>query len=503
MSGVKAHVKVGVRALLANPFFGLFDEMGGMKSAQTIIAAQFLYDRSIIDRVIVVAPASVKSVWFDPELGELAKHLWFERPALISEYHSRIKQWDWQEKREPRLRWIVTNYEFIRNEERLIPLMKYTGPKTFLVLDESSAVKSHRAQQMQACLQLRRKCGRVVILNGTPIANTPMDMYSQGEILSPSILQVKSFFHYRARYAVMGGWQARQIIEYQHLDDLQNRFKPYVLRRLKKDCLSDLPAVLPPVVMEVALTQPTWKIYKAMRDEMVAWLSTTTVSVAQQAIVKSMRLAQICSGFLGGVVEELEDITDEGQEIKSNVAEVQEVGREKLDFILNWHKEQLAIDPNLKLLTWSRFIPELARYLREVKSHFPNHKIGCVAGKALLGKSKTEERNEAMRLLDPRTAPSGPVTVGGTLGTGSLGHNFTASHVMVSMSNDYALWKKDQGIARLDRPGQTQPVSTFDLAAVGPNGQKTVDHLILKVMRGKADVAKFTTQAWIHALMEE
>jgi hypothetical protein len=380
--------------------------------------------------------------------------------------------------------------------------MKYATPQTLLVLDESSAVKSHRAQQMKACHKLRKKCGRVVILNGTPVANTPMDMYAQGEILSPDILEVKSYFHFRARYAVMGGWQQKQIIEYQRLDDLQDRFKPYVLRRLKKDCL-DLPPVLPAVTLTVPLEPSTWKIYKAMRDEMVAWLSDSTVSVASQAIVKSMRLAQITSGFLGGVVEEIVDVDDNNENVTESYTQVEEVGREKLDFILQWHKDQLAIDPNLKLLVWSRFIPELTRYLKEVQKTFPTHKIGCVAGKALLGMKKREERDAAMRLLDPRTAPSGPVTVGGTLGTGSLGHNFTACHTTVSMSSDFSPWKKEQADARVDRPGQVHAVSNFDIVATGPNGQKTIDHHITKARRSKEDIAKWTTAAWIHALTEE
>jgi hypothetical protein len=48
-------------------------------------------------------------------------------------------------------------------------------------------------------------------------------------------------------------------------------------------------------------------LYKQMRDEMVAWIDHTTAnrrqrgSVAKQAIVKAMRLAQITSGFVGGV----------------------------------------------------------------------------------------------------------------------------------------------------------------------------------------------------------
>src|SRR5690606_13571541 len=116
---------------------------------------------------------------------------------------------------------------------------------TMLVLDESSAVKSHRAQQTKACLQLRRRCGRVLLLNGTPIANSPGDMFSQGEMMSKNVLSCASWIHYRARYAVMKKVMIRGALQdviggWQNLEDLQQRFAPYVIRRLKKDCL-DLP----------------------------------------------------------------------------------------------------------------------------------------------------------------------------------------------------------------------------------------------------------------------
>ena len=249
----------------------------------------------------------------------------------------------------------------------------------------------------------------------------------------------------------MGGWQQKQIIAFQNLEDLQNRFKPFVLRRLKKDCL-DLPEVMPPVTLTVPMDETTWKPYKAMRDDMVSWLSDTTVSVASQAIVKSMRLAQITSGFLGGVEEQLSDDLDENSEqITKSISTIEEVGREKLDFTLNWIKDLLEVDPNLKLLVWCRFIPELGRFLREVKKVFPKTQIGCVAGKPLLGKTKKEEREDAMRLLDPRTAPIGSVIVGGTFGTGGLGHNFTACHTTMTMSGDYSYFKKVQADANAPR----------------------------------------------------
>lgn len=505
--------------------FALFDDMGAGKTKQTIDAAQVLFDKGEINRVIVVAPGSVRPVWADPELGELTKHIWDGMRFKVTEFHAKIKRWEIGPKDAKPLEWFITNYEFIRSRNRLEQLLSATGHETFLVLDESSAVKNYRALQTKSCLVLRRRCGRVVLLNGTPIGNNPGDMFSQGNIMDPRILGCKSYFHFRTRYAVLGGYQLRQIVGWRDLDDLQRRFAPYVLRRLKTDCL-DLPAKLPSVTITCALTPETWAVYKEMRDEMVTWLDQQTVSVASQAMVKAIRLAQITSGFIGGLQDpgiefqldlEEEHLLDEpgrpewmplpGEQLprakprhifhnEGSPKDPQAIGREKLDVFLEWYDQQLEADPNMKLLVWCRFRPELNRML-EVLGQRPGLEVGSIWG----GQTKAD-RSRALHLLAPETAPKGPVVVVGTPASGSMGLNLAAAHTVVYMSNDYSLKTRLQSEDRVHRPGQVHAVSYFDVIATGPDGQKTVDHSIIKALRNKEDVANWTTQAWRKALME-
>lgn len=495
-----AHQVIGIQALINNAYFALLDEMGAGKTIQIIIAAQILYLRSIINRVIVIAPASVRPVWFDPELGELSKHLWPSIHNRVSEFHAKIRQWELgTPTMHAPLKWIVTNYEFIgRSKQRLAQLMGYCGNGTLLVLDESSAVAARGTLQTKACTLLRWRCGRVVLLNGTFIGESPMDLMSQGNIMHPSILQCKYVTQFRERYAVMKqNEKFPQIVGWKNLDDLQRRFAPYVLRRLKKDCI-DLPEKLPPVTMTVTLTPATWIPYKSMRDEMVAWLTEGTGSIAGQAVTRALRLAQITSGFLGGIEEILNDEEDSEEQVP--VSTSKEIGREKLDFCLSFHAERLAADPNLKLLIWCRFRAEATRLHRALCTRHPN-----IAGELglLMGGQKKGDRQSALRLLHPQTAPSGPAGLIGTYGTGSMGHNFTAAHTVLNCSFDYSLRKFLQSMDRVHRPGQVHAVSYYDVVAVGPQGQKTIDHAIVKARRKKEDIATWTSQAWIRALMEE
>jgi SNF2 family DNA or RNA helicase len=515
-----AHQIIGVEKIVENPFFFLADEMGAGKTKQTIDSAQVLAEMGLIDTVVIVAPAAVRAVWFDPELGELAKHLWAKFPCTITEYHSQSVSWDWFRKFEgqdykSKLHWFITNYDFIRSSKgaHLSKLLKYCTKKTLLVLDESSAVKNYKAKQTQACEELREECGRILLLNGTPIANNPGDLYSQAHLMDPKILGCKNWFHFRARYATMGGYQGRQIVSWHGIEDLQERMAPYVLRRLKKDCL-DLPEKIDSVPIVVTLTPATWKIYREMKEDMVVWLNQNTVASASQALTKVIRLAQITSGFVGGVERE-EDLLEQpelpafiektdGQPSLFDVADLptsnlQEVGREKLDAFFERLESLLEEDPNLKLLVWSRFRPEVARLYKELGEKYAKIDRGLIWGRS---KDKNE-RTHALRLLDPRTAPKGPAVVIGTPATGSMGLNLTAAHTVIYMSNDFSLKTRLQSEDRVHRPGQLYPVSYFDMIAQGPKGQKTIDHATVKALQAKSDLADMTTSAWLDVLLEE
>lgn len=481
------HQIEAVEKILQNPYFGNFSEMGTGKTKVTIDAAQILFERDAIDQVLVITPASVRAVWYDPEFGELRKHIWEGTSGLVMEYHSTEKGWRYGSKAKREILWIVTNYDFIRREDRLRDLLSFVGPRTLLVLDESSAIKNFQAQQTKACNRIRKQVGRVLLLNGTPIANSPGDMFTQGFVMNPEILGCTNYYQFRARYAVMGGYLMKQVVKWINIPDLQARFAPYVVRRLKTDCL-DLPPKLDPVTMTCVLTPRTWKIYKDMRDEFIAWLTGDAVVTAAQAAVKALRLSQITSGFLMGATSATFE--------EDNVPEpLQIISSEKLDLFMDWFVEQLEADPCLKLLVWSRWRAEVARLYDELSKLFVN--VGVI-----WGGQKQEERDYALRLLDPRTTPNEPCVVIGTPASGSMGLNLAAAHTVVYISNDYSLKTRLQSEDRVHRPGQTCAVSYFDMVAVGPNGQRTIDHLILKALRNKENLAEYTTSAWLQGLSE-
>jgi len=529
-----AHQVVGVEELIKEidpargrifpRCFGLFDEMGVAKTKQVIDAAQVLAYEGMVDRALVVCPNGVRPVWFESELGELRKHLWDGFGSVITEFRSRPNQWFFEGKTKQSLKWVITNYEYIRDRTVYKQLFNFCGPKTVIILDESSLVKNSQSQQFRACRELRKRCGWSWLLNGTPVPNNPGDLFAQGLLLDPRIIGLPTYTQFKSKYAILGGFENRQIVGWVNLDDLQQRLAPYVIRRLKAECL-DLPEKLPPVIFTVPMDASTWKLYREMRDELVAWLSESTISVAQQAITKVMRLAQITSGFLGGLeapgIEMQQDLSNIKAETipdwmifdiededptptlstvaRSATAPVQEISREKLDFFLQWMDLTLYKDPTLKLLVWSRFVPEVERTVAALRERYAGMEVA-----ELRGGQKKAERDRTLRLLDPRTAPRDrPAVVVGIKKTGSMGLNLTAAHTVFNLSEDYNLKDDLQSQDRVHRPGQVEAVSYYHLLATGPKGQKTIDHVVFKARQGKRNLADLTSSAWIRALQEE
>jgi hypothetical protein len=74
---------------------------------------------------------------------------------------------------------------------------------------------------------------------------------------------------------------------------------------------------------------------------------------------------------------------------------------------------------------------------------------------------------------------------------------------VLDVSYDFSPWKKKQGDARVNRTGQTGPVSFFYLTAVGPKGQATIDRYIMLARLGKMQLNDLTTAGWVKVLTEE
>jgi hypothetical protein len=261
------------------------------------------------------------------------------------------------------------------------------------------------------------------------------------------------------------------------------------VRRLKKDCLDILPKMKAPLI-EVRMNQATWEKYVSMREEFVAYLgSTDEASVVQTAPVKSLRLSQICSGFLGGFQDEEDESATRTVEISS---ELTDAYLDNLEF-------RLQENPNFRLITWCRFRPEIARLERRVRERFPRIQVQVLQG----GLSKSD-REKAVFLFHPDAPdPQGPALLIGQPQAGRFGSNFTKCFNVDYLSNDHSFLTRSQSEDRVHRPGQRFQVYLQDYVVVGPNRERTVSGIILKNLRNHEDFANWTCSRWVEEIMQE
>lgn len=492
------HQQEDTQALLEHPAYALFLTPGLGKSRIVIDAACQLYSAGEIDVVVVVGPASARSVWSDPDpvLGEVAK--WMPEGFLftVQEYHAKNAL----PKVTHGLSFIVTNPEFIRRLPRLDPLIAWCQERRVLLVgDESWQWQSPQAQQTKAMAKLRAACDRVVLLNGTP--GEMKHLYSQFAILDKAILGCKNWFVFRNRYCVMGGWMGKDVTGYQRVEEFDAKTKPFAVYREIRDHL-DLGDEPRRTQIDVRLTPATWRIYREMEDDLVSWLSDTEVATASQAAVRTMRLAQVTNGFVGGVEETVEgqfalqDLATYGEPGREKTTAaptaLREVGREKLDALLAWLP---ANWDGTKLLIFTRFRADVERTAAALQATYPTHAVA-----KLYGGQKPAEREAAKRLLAPDGDPRPAIVVANTQ-SGGAGLNFAAASLCVFLANDFSLKTRIQAEGRVDRPGQTRQVTYVDVLAYSPDGlTKTVDSAIVSALRRKADVSSWTVDMWRQAL---
>jgi len=346
-----------------------------------------------------------------------------------------------------------------------------------LVCEESSFIKNHTAVQTKACLELAAGAKRRVILNGTPITKNPLDMWPQLRFLSPKILPYANYYAFRATFAQIDTrFGFPRIVRWQNLDELQRLAAPYVIRREKKDCL-DLPEKTY-TTLEVKLDHETWKVYQKMKKEAVVWLEQNP-SLAGQAGVKLVRLAQITSGFLGGFTDD---------------EPVKGIGNEKANALAERVREFLAERADAKIIVWCRFRRDIEELAYKLEMFVPSYK--------LYGAQKRADRERAIKMFSAG-GELGPAVLFAQPQAGGYGLNLVGSSTVVYFSHDYNLAARLQSEDRVHRPGQTRNVLYTDVVATGPDGQRTIDHIVVAALRAKQELAAWTAGAWKRALMEE
>lgn len=148
-------------------------------------------------------------------------------------------------KKSPDFPVIVTSYEVaIRSEKQLNKIGEYT----YLVVDEGQRLKNHRCTLIQSLKRIRT--ANRLLLSGTPIQNNLDELWSLLNFVNPQIFDdlsiFQSWFGFRnIGQKTLGSTTEEDVLlaerQNQTVTKLHDILRPFLLRRIKKDVLTDMP----------------------------------------------------------------------------------------------------------------------------------------------------------------------------------------------------------------------------------------------------------------------
>lgn len=426
-----------------------------------IAIAGAAYAAGKIERLLVVAPASVVAVW-PKELQEYAEFKYTCR-TLLGDKASRLKQLSDLEKFPFKaLKVAVINYESTWRDGIFEALQEFDAD--MIIADESQRIKTHDAAQSKAMHQLGDQARYKLILSGTPVQNNAIDIYSQYRFLDSTVFG-KNFYQFRNRYAIMGGFNRRQIVGYKDMDDLIRREHSIAFRITKEEAID-----LPEQTFEVRHIQMDKKLadlYQRIKRDSYAEIETGGQITATTVLTKLLRLQQLAGGFL---------VTDDA-------SKPQLVSTAKLE-ALSDIVQDYVVDGGKKLVIFARFVPEVKAIIDLMKKVLPDRKKAV----SIYGEIKKEDRGAIVQQF--QTDPDTVVFVG-QIDTAGTGVTLTAADTCVYYSKNFNYAAYEQSLSRIHRIGQRNTCTYIDLVM-----EKTVDEMINRALAKKEDIAKTVVDNW-------
>lgn len=361
---------------------------------------------------------------------------------------------------------------------KLLRRKKKEGYKIYLIIDESSKLKSRTSAVYRALKAIRPLCDRCVIMTGTPSPNGVLDLWSQFSILDCGKTIQPSFTDYRhdtceeitlrgvtwkdhaGKTRVATKWVPRHAIGW-HVYSI---IEPRVVRFRTRDCID-----LPPqrfITRYIELSSEQRKVYSEMEDRLFAELEGHPIT-ARVAVSKLMKLREVTGGFV---------INDAGvaMSLGANTPKLLE-----LDGLLEESIADHMGDAGMpaKALVWAQYQWECKTLVERYKSRYGA--MGLFGGISLRDKDNAIARfktDPTMRLLVCHPA--------------SAGHGLTLVEANYAFyySLSYNYEEFYQSIRRIIRPGQKRAMMFYLLAA-----QDSIDEELLQAMATKKDLSDMIT----------
>lgn len=408
-----------IKTLKHNQFGGILaDDMGLGKTIQVIAFLWSEFQESAPGenrRALVVTPASLVFNWMS-EIERFAPGL--PATAVTGDVRERKAMIKNAGEREV----LITSYDLLKRDLKAYQKLDFAVE----IIDEAQYIKNHGTQAAKAVKEIRSEFR--LALTGTPVENRLSELWSIFDFLMPGFLY--SYEKFRKEIEL----PAVQYGNSEAMERLQKMIRPFVLRRLKKDVLKDLPDKLEKDMFS-PLESEQKELYEAHTERLRLMLSMQTDAEFKtsklQILSEITRLRQLCC-YPGLVYENY----------KGNSS--------KLDMCMEL--VQNAVNGGHKILLFSQFttmLDELAARLKKAKISFY----------MLTGATSKEKRAQLVKAFNRDETSVFCIS----LKAGGTGLNLTAADIVIHYDPWWNLAVQNQATDRAHRIGQKNVVSVYRL----------------------------------------
>ena len=336
---------------------------------------------------------------------------------------------------------IITSYDLLKRDREA-----YLG-RTFEyeIIDEAQVIKNAKTQGAKAVKEISANAR--FALTGTPVENRLSELWSIFDFLMPGFLY--SYRKFRERYEL-------PIVKNQDpeaLTALRRMTGPFVLRRLKKDVLRELPTKEERIVYSAASGRQQ-KLYTASALKLKEALAGVACSSNGKLEVLSqlMRLRQICCD----PALCFEDYTGESAKLETCVSLIAS-----------------ASAAGHKILLFSQFASMLERIRERLLQE-------GISSHLLVGATPKEERSRMVQAFASDEVPVFLIS----LKAGGTGLNLTAADIVIHYDPWWNVAAQNQATDRAYRIGQEKPVTVYKLIL-----KDTIEENLLKLQNAKLALA--------------
>jgi SNF2 family DNA or RNA helicase len=434
--------------LRENGFGGILaDEMGLGKTLQTLAFFNSLRDAqsggahsALRAPHLIICPTSLVFNWlaearkFTPELKVLALH-GPERHAAFARINESAL--------------IVTSYALVRRDAERYREFEFDT----VVLDEAQHIKNRQTQNAQAVKAVRSR--HRLVLTGTPLENSVLDLWSIFDFLMPGYLGSAQDFRERYELPIA---KAKDSAAQQRL---ARRLRPFLLRRLKKDVAAELPARLEQVSYAELTTEQRniyQQVIEASRKEVLEAVGAQGLAKSRMVVLTALlRLRQVCCDLRLLNLENVDPATASG----------------KLEIFGELLEE--CLDGGHRVLVFSQFVQMLTLLKERLTAEGIEY---CYLDGSTVNRGAVVERFQKDNAI--------PVFLI-SLKAGGVGLNLTGADTVIHFDPWWNPAVEDQATDRAHRIGQTRVVTSYKLIT-----RETVEEKILLLQNRKRELIQAT-----------